>query len=140
MCQRLQRGGAWYSPEHLPGFTDRKGVFRSTLLRSLLSQLSVLVLQHYLLAYPPCFLDEPYVLRVLMSYCDTRVHRGAIYREAEWMLSRVNARGIATYFRSLPSTPAPWDAAIRLAAARNPRSRRYRAARASHAVQAELSF
>ena len=33
----------------------------------------------------------------MLSYCDTRSHKGTIYRAAGFALSRTNERGIETY-------------------------------------------
>jgi len=49
------------------------------------------------LAYPPCFLEQPYQLRVCLSYCDTRVHQGTIYRASGFALARQNNQGIETW-------------------------------------------
>lgn len=135
---RLQAGGAWCRPGEVPGYTDRRGAFRSTLATSLLSIGSLLITQAYLLRYPPCYLDEPYLLRAALSYCDTRVHRGTIYRAAEWQRARVNDDSIETWWRPLPATPEPWDADIRRAAEQSLRSRTYRARRAADATQERM--
>jgi hypothetical protein len=132
----VQQGGCWYDPAFLPGFTDRRGVWRSTLATTVIG----MALQHigtdYLIAHPPCFLNEPYRIHVVLSYCDTRRHSGTIYRAAGWQLARTNARGLQTWYttRVAPLTPDQ-DAAIRTLAQQCARSRRVRSQRAVQATQ-----
>lgn len=90
----------------------------------------------FLLHRPPVWLEEPYELREVLSYCDTRVHQGTLYRAAGFRLSRTNTRGIATYARPLrPLTPAQ-RAEIARRSQEDVRARRLRAART--VVQASL--
>lgn len=76
------------------------------------------------------FLDEPYEIRWLLSYCDTSLHKGTIYRSAGFELYRTNERGIQTWRIRLPRLTTVQDRAIRRASETNPRAQRYRAARA----------
>lgn len=125
LCPDVQPGGKLHSPDHLPGFTDRKKLFRSTLGTTAIAALRDAVVREYLIRRPPCFLDEPYALRWLLSYCDTRLHRGALYRAADAELYRT-AKHIQTWRWPLrPLTPAE-DAEVRQASALSPRSRGYR--------------
>jgi hypothetical protein len=55
----------------------------------------------YLRARPPVFLDEPYEITECLSYCDTRIHRGTLYKAANFHLVRENSKGIQTYSRPL---------------------------------------
>jgi hypothetical protein len=81
---RLQAGGIWHVPY---------------LATTLISQALKRVVVDYLTQYPPCFLDEPWRLKVCLSYCDTRLHQGTIYKAAgsDWPGQTVTAfrRGIA---------------------------------------------
>lgn len=43
-----------------------------------------LVQHRWLEVHPPRFLDEPYHVRRIISYADTRYHRGTIYRAANF--------------------------------------------------------
>lgn len=125
-----QTGGQFYSPEHLPGFTDRKGVWKSTLAVDSINEALDAVCVDYLLAKPPCFPDEPYELKYCLSYCDTRIHKGTLYKEAGFELFRTNREGIQTWrkpFRELRRTE---HAFILQASELSPRSRKYRAERA----------
>jgi hypothetical protein len=126
-----QRGGSFYSPTELPGFVDRRGVWRSTFITTLLDAVLHRVGYDYLMQHPPVDCSQPYVIRVVLSYCDRRTHRGAVYRAAGWTLSRTNERGIETWFTDRLSTlTAHLDANVRTAAEQSLRSRRIRARRA----------
>lgn len=131
-----QTGGRLCRPECVPGFVDRGGVFRSTLASEMIKKLAARVGFDYLMRRPPCFLDEPYEIRYLMSYCDTRLHKGTIYREAGFELYRTNRDGIQTWRMRLPALSPEQDRLVREAALRSPRSQAYRARRA----QLEMAF
>jgi hypothetical protein len=126
----VQPGGACHRSESVPGFRDRHGVFRSTLGSAAIEALANRVLVDYLVARPPCFLDEPYELRWLLSYCDTRIHRGTLYRAAGFELFRTNADGVQTWRLPLRPLTAAEDLLVRAASACSPRSIEYRRRRA----------
>jgi hypothetical protein len=125
----VQAGGAWHTPNFLPGYLDRRGVWRSTLASTVIEMALDRVVLDYLLRYPPCFLDEPYQLRACLSYCDRTLHRGVVYRASGFKLARTNARGIETYAKPLRQLAADEDQLVRQASAASPRSQRYRAQR-----------
>lgn len=125
----VQPSGGYHGPGLVPGFTDRHGLFRSTLGSSAIALLADRVIVDYLLARPPCFLDEPYELRWLLSYCDTKLHRGALYRAAGFELFRTNEAGVQTWRLSLRSLSAEEHGRIRTASLTSPRSIAYRARR-----------
>jgi hypothetical protein len=90
------------------------------------------VRQDYLLSRPPCFLEEPYQLRWLLSYCDTRLHRGVVYKAAGFELyrgpgsDRPTDTSIQTWRLPLnPLSPAE-DQKVRTASSLSARSREYR--------------
>lgn len=94
----------------------------------------------YLATRPPCFLDEPYELAECLSYCDSRIHTGALYKAANFTRVRTNANGIQTYTRPLRRlTHAEKRTIIHLAEI-NERSRRYRALRAVASYQQSVLF
>lgn len=125
----VQPGGRLYRAADLPGFTDRRGIWRSTLASTAILQALDSIVVDYLLRRPPCYLEEPYHLEWCLSYCDTRLHKGTIYRAAGFELCRTNRAGIQTWRKRLrPLTPDE-DAAVREAARTNARSQRYRAQR-----------
>lgn len=132
---RVQFDGALYGPELLPGYRDRTGAWRSTLASSVIRLALERVRVDYLLRRPPCFLDEPYELRYLMSYCDTRLHRGTIYAAGGFELYRTNSWGIQTWRIPLPALTTQEDAAIRRASETNARSIRFRDRRAQLALE-----
>jgi hypothetical protein len=127
----VQSGGPFCKPILLPGFVDRRGNWRSALGSTVLRALADRVVVDYLLQRPPCFLEEPYQLRWLLSYCDTRLHRGVLYRAAGFELYRTNEDGIQTWRLPLRPLTADEDARVRAAALSHPRSIAYRAARAT---------
>jgi len=126
----IQKGGILYGPDNVPGFTDRKGAFRSILASEILKKLIQQVGYDYLLLRPPCFLDEPYEIKWLLSYCDTRLHKGTIYQAAGFERYRINDDGIETWRTKLPTLTFEQDQMVRAEALRNPRSIAYRAKRA----------
>lgn len=136
----VQRGGDYHDPEHLPGFTDRRGVWHSTLASTALRQLARRVGFEYLLARPPVFLEQPYEVRWLLSYCDTSKHRGTIYAAAGWELYRTNENGIQTWRTPLPPLTAEQHAAVAEASAACPRARRFRAERERERAQLGLGL
>lgn len=129
----FQPGGYFYDnrPDVLPGYTDRRGVWRSTLASTVIRTAMVVVGFDYLRAHPPVDCDYPYQIEAVLSYCDLSKHRGTIYRAAGFTLARRNDRGIETWFTTdvCPLSDAE-DAAIRRAAESSARSRRIRAQRA----------
>lgn len=129
----LQAGGRLCTPQTVPGFVDRRGTWHpaaaSWAVRTALERIGL----DYLLAHPPCFPDEPWLIRVVLSYCDTRRHRGTLYRAAGWELVRRNADGIETYASPpLPPLPPPAQDAVRSASLACPRARRLRRRRTIH--------
>lgn len=127
----VQRGGTYHTPDELPGFTDRRGEFRSTLASTVLDNVLHRLNLDYLRAHPPVDCAEPYAIRAVLSYCDTRLHRGTIYRAAGFRLARTNGRGIETWFTLDVGELTPYqDAEIRRLAEVSPRSNRIRARRA----------
>lgn len=93
------------------------------------------VVVDYLHEYPPCFLDEPWRLRVCLSYCDTRIHQGTIYRAAGFKLARTNEDGIQTWYRPLRGLQGHERKLIEKHCQQSYRSRVYRSQRAVQAVQ-----
>jgi len=136
IAPRYQIGGELCTPKYVPGYTDRRGRFRSTLASTILRTAISQIGYEYLRLRPPCFLEEPYRIRWLLSYCDTRLHRGVIYAAAGFHLYKTNLKGIQTWRIRLPDLTAHQDGIIRSLASSNPRSIAYRGKRA----QMELAF
>lgn len=123
----VQVAGLYYKPQLLPGYIQRDGMWRSSLASTLIRMALDRIGFDYLLAYPPCFIEQPYRIRAVLSYCDTRRHRGVIYRAAGFALARTNAQGIETYWTSrVKGLTRDQDQAIRELAAVHPRSVRIR--------------
>lgn len=76
----IQQGGEWCSPENLPGFVDRKGVFRPTTISYVISTLLERVQRDRVSQYPPVYLHQPYHIRLAISYHDPAHHKGTIYQ------------------------------------------------------------
>lgn len=111
---RIQRNG----PHYIPNAATY-----------LIAQALRRVVLDYLVQRPPCFLDEPWQLRICLSYCDTRIHTGALYRAANFHLARRNEDGIETYTRPLRHLTHAERRQVETASHHSPRSRRFRAAR-----------
>jgi hypothetical protein len=127
----VQRGGSFHRPDRVPGYVDRHGNFVSTLASQTLAEVAADVRLQYLLARPPCFLEEPYDLRYLLSYCDTSRHRGTIYQAAGFELYRRGggpSRTIDTYRLPLAALTLVERQQVEAASERCPRAQRYRAA------------
>lgn len=135
----VQDGGSLCRPDLLPGFTDRKGQWRSTFASGLVRAAILAVRYDYLMFYPPCFLEEPYQIRAILSYCDTRVHRGVLYRAARFGLARVNRDGVETWWSAdVPPLDAAQDDAVRKVSRLDSRSISKRAMRRDRVAQGDL--
>lgn len=136
LSPEVQHRGELCHPDFVPGFLDRKGVFRTTFASCVVRAAIHAIRVDYLLIYPPCFLEEPYQIRSVLSYCDTRVHRGVLYRAAGFSLSRTNRAGIETWFTDdVPTLSETEDARVRHASKHNDRSQKKRAARGQLGTQ-----
>lgn len=130
LSPHVQEGGTWCRPSLIPGYTDRRGVWRSTLASSVIELALARVNYDYLAARPPVDCSYPYQIRALLSYCDRRLHRGTIYRAAGFQLARTNARGIETWYTpSVAPLSAEQDVQVRRLAELAPRSQRIRSQR-----------
>ena len=120
---RLQRGGIW-----------EVGCLATMLMSEALKRVVV----DYLQEYPPCYINEPWRLRACLSYCDTRIHSGTIYKAAGFTLARTNASGIQTWYRPLRGLQGRERKLIERYCAQSYRSRCYRSQRA--ALSEQLTF
>lgn len=120
----IQQGGACYMPNAATW---------------LIAQALRRVGYEYLTQHPPCFLDEPYEIREILSYCDVSKHRGTLYRAANFRLVRENERGIQTYAIPLRHLTHAEKRDIEKLARDSYRSRHYRSMRAvAHYQQGTL--
>lgn len=122
----VQIGGLWYSPDILPGFSDRHGNFQSSLATTVIRMALEAVVVDYLIQFVPIWTDEPYQIREIISYCDPRYHRGVVYQQAGFRMVRENSRGLQTYMTTVRELSQGEDAYVRDLAAHSPRSKRYR--------------
>ena len=138
---RVQRGGRWCRADLLPGFTDRRGQWRSALASWCIQEALSTIGYDYLSQKPPVFPDEPYEIKAVLSYCDTRHHRGTIYAAAGFTLARRNEVGIETWFTEQVAPLSSYEHdQIRKAAWRSPRGVHLRARRQSSAQQEAMSL
>lgn len=134
----VQAGGEWHSPALLPGFTDRRGVWRSTLATTVIRMALDRIGYDYLVRRPPVWIDQPYLIRSVLSYCQPQYHKGTIYRASGFRVERVNALCLQTWRIEIPSLTTQQDAEIRRLAEQHPRSRRLRIAALERAYCAQL--
>lgn len=130
LLPEFQQGGEWYRPDILPGFTDRKGIWHSTLASSAIELSLQRVVVDYLLLWPPVYLDQPWELRQAISYCHETRFRCTLYLAASFELVRRSQNGLLrTYARDL-RTLTPYERSAILNASRwDQRARRLRAER-----------
>jgi hypothetical protein len=128
----VQRPGyGVYHPAYLPGYIDRRGIFRSTLASTVIQMALAQVGYDYLAQHPPVDCAYPYQIKVVLSYCDRKLHKGTIYRAAGFELARTNSNGIETWYTTaVVPLSAEQDADIRRQSELSHRSQRIRARRA----------
>lgn len=140
MIPNVQKGGAHYGPDYLPGYIDRNGDWRSTLASDAIKLALDRIVFDYLAARPPVWLGEPYQLREILSYCNTRLHRGTIYKAAGFRLVRVNASGIQTWAKPVRALTSDEDQYIEERSSQCERARRLRIQRAQASIQLAISL
>lgn len=80
----IQFGGEYAKPGYVPGFTDRHGVFRPTVASWAIEQVLARVQRDRVSLWPPVYPEQPYHIRLVISYHDPQYHRGTIYRVMGW--------------------------------------------------------
>lgn len=80
----VQAGGYLAKPENVPGFIDRRGVFRPTVATWAIEQVLERIQEDRISLWPPVYPDQPYHIRLIISYHDPRYHKGFIYRVMNW--------------------------------------------------------
>lgn len=88
----------------------------------------------YLAAHPPVFPEQPWMLSEVLSYCDTRKHKGTLYRAANFCLIRTNEDGLQTYAIPLRRLSRLEQQYILKLCEQSPRGKRYRSLRAVEAI------
>lgn len=79
----IQLGGELSRPEIVPGFIDRKGIFRPTVATWAIGQVLDRIQVDWVSSWPPVYPSLPYHVLLVISYQDPAFHqRGIIYRQA----------------------------------------------------------
>ena len=97
-----QRGemGVYAKPGIVPGYTDRRGVFRPTVATWAISEVLRRVQADRVRLWPPVYLSQPYHVRLVISYHDPAFHKGTIYRQS----------GAAPMYTDVTKQPKPGPA------------------------------
>jgi len=128
----VQPGGGLYKAELLPGYKDRSGVWRSVLGSSVVKMALEGIGFDYLMQYAPVHLGQPYQIHYCLSYYDTRLHRGNLYRASGFELYRTNQQGIQTWRKPVPELTSEQDLRVRQASLFSPPAQKKRAEVAQH--------
>ena len=131
----LQKEGEWYHPQELigpsilPGFYDRRRNWQSSAASYVIDQALEQIVFSYLVYKPPVWMDEPYQIREVLSYCNSRKHKGTLYQASGFTLVRTNKHGIETYVRPVRSLTLAEQATIAQHSLHDPRCKKLREAR-----------
>lgn len=79
----LQAGGICCQSGGVPGFFDRQGEWRPAVASWAIGEVLSRVQRDRVALWPPVYLEEPYHIRLAISYHDPRYHRGSIYKAAK---------------------------------------------------------
>jgi len=120
---RLQRGGQWYVPNAAT---------------QMVGQALRRVGYEYLLIHPPAFLDQPWQLKEILSYCHADRFLCTLYLAANFKLFRENSEGLRTYVRPLPQLQPHQLRHIEEASRFNAQARKRRSATPSAYIQETL--
>lgn len=151
LAPAVQQGGTLYAPlgedsatdrgGGVPGYYDRRGVWRSTLASWLIGQALATIGAAYLAQRPPVYPDEPYQIRAVLSYCDRKRHKGTIYRASRFELARTNDDQIETWYtQAVAPLTAEQDSAIQKLSAQSTRGKQLRQRRQAPPEQQTLDF
>lgn len=83
LAPSLQKGGRLCHSEYIPGFVDRKGIWRPSAATWVIRQVLGRVQRDRVSLWPPVYPDQPYHIVMVVSYSDPARHRGEIYRNAK---------------------------------------------------------
>jgi hypothetical protein len=89
----IQKDGRWCSPETVPGFIDRKGVWRSRVASWAIETTLARVQCDRVSLWPPVYPEQPYHILLALSYHDPKYHKGVIYRETKASPMYTNSQG-----------------------------------------------
>lgn len=80
----IQFGGEYARPGYVPGFTDRRGIFRPTVASWAIEQVLGRIQRDRVSLWPPVYPEQPYHIRLVISYHDPHYHKGTVYRLMGW--------------------------------------------------------
>lgn len=95
LSPRIQYGGDLCREDVVPGFTDRKGIFRPTTATWLVGNVLQAVQVDRVAMWPPVYLRDPYHIQLVIAYHDPRYHKGTIYRLSGAVPMYTDGAGIA---------------------------------------------
>ncbi len=78
----VQAGGLFCDPYTVPGFVDRRGVWRPAVATWAIGEVLRRVQADRVRLWPPVYPAQPYHIELAISYHDPRFHRGTIYRQS----------------------------------------------------------
>lgn len=84
LSPRLQLGGDLVGPDILHGFYDRRRVFRPTVASWAIKEVFGRIQQDWISLWPPVYPEQPYHIRLVISYHDPAFHKGTLYRAMGW--------------------------------------------------------
>ena len=93
----------------------------------------------YLISKPPVWMNEPYEIQEVLSYCDTRIHTGTLYKASNFQRVRTNEKGIETYARPIRHLTHAEKKEIAGQSARDKRCQKLRAQRMQGMLFEEVS-
>lgn len=79
----VQIGGDLCRPLMVPGFVDRRGDWRPAVATWAIGEVLKSVGEDRVSLWPPVYLDQPYHIRLAISYHDPQYHSGTIYRQSK---------------------------------------------------------
>lgn len=77
---RIQKGGELCRPEICPGFIGWRGKWWPSVASWAIEEVLKRVQKDRVSMYPPVFPDQPYHIRLVISYHDPKFHKGKIYK------------------------------------------------------------
>lgn len=80
LSPRIQKGGDLCKPDICPGFIGWRGKWWPSVASWAIEEVLSRVQRDRVSLWPPVFIEEPYHIRLVISYHDPKYHTGAIYR------------------------------------------------------------
>lgn len=82
LAPAIQTGNNLCEPGIVPGYHDRHGQWRPTTPTWAITEVLARVQADRVRLWPPVYPEQPYHIRLAISYHDPRFHRGTIYRHS----------------------------------------------------------